>query len=782
MKKKKQQISSILSIFILLSVILTGIIGLSQEVDARIMNVEKKGQLTIHKYLNPDIIPIENGGNGFQGNGTTANGPGSQGPIPGDADANSGNGSMQPLPGAEFSVYGRLTTEEVNQLMIAGSQTTPTYNPEDPKPLDTLKVKDFIDGRKADFVGITNEQGQVTWSNIAINTVDLADNLYLVVETKTPTSGPDGQPVVQQPSMPVIVNVPSTNPDVDTAGKEVNNYNYDVNLYMKNYNQTEPGIEKEIDKPTHSVGEEVKYKLTVSPLAFDMNEYKQLIVTDELAPELNFLTLGHTGGAAYLPMDQGDTISSNKPSIKAEESVVFFRGSDESQKIVLTQGTDYSVSHPDKNTNGTLRWTFTEAGLKKLTGIQAGDGSRIELYFTAITNEKASVNQAVPNDAKLDFQNKWGYGTIKDPTPTPGNPDPKYPTAPKPTEVVNTLWGERWFEKRDKQNNALKLEGAEFLVRNRSVRPVTALNGKGEMVTYPANTQLYAIISNKKEAGYPLIFNPDTSKDTTHPWLKNNEYVVGWTPDWKEAYNNHWTISSGKDGRFHIEGLEYTNQIHYRKMYIFAEMGIEKVNGTSVEVVKDYHYILAEPRTPKTSKADIEAEISAQLKEHPGDKSGNGAWKFYKESEADSRLFSELKDPKQMIDYLGDQWNDYELIEVRAPEGYSPMEKNIEKEAAAPSGTTEAGDYEPGGKDVFEHPLGFTVPGLSTEGLPNYGTPNYEGDLKNPDNNVVPVPNAKLPKIPLTGGIGTFIFLGVGALLMIGAFLLRKQRQKTPIK
>lgn len=544
--KKSNVFSQVVSIMMLLAITLTSLLSFTQHVDARNMNVEKQGSLTIHKYLNPDIKPLENGGAGFQGNGTTSNGINASGPnngpIPGTEDPNTGNGSMKPLPGAEFSVYGRLTTAEVESLMVAGSQTPPKYDPADPKPLDTMKVKEFIKNREADFVGITDSNGETKWSNIPINTVDLADNIYLVVETKTPTSGSDGKPIVQQPSMPVIVNVPSTNPEIDTNGKEVDNYNYNVHLYMKNYNQTEPGIEKEIDKPTHSVGEEVKYRLSITPLAFDMDQYKELVVTDVLAPELNFLALGHTGGSAFLPLDQGNKIDTNKPEIAPEASVVFFRGSDESQKIVLTPGVDYYVSHPAVNTNGTIRWYFTQAGIKKLSGIQAGDGSRIELYFTAVTNEKAIVNQTIPNDATLDFQNKWGYGTkpgdnpnnpenpynppgpdnplvpgkppFKPQPPLPGNPDPKEPSATKPTEVVNTIWGERWFEKRDKQNNTIKLQGAEFLVRNRSIRPVTALNGKGEMVTYAPGTTLYAIISNNTDKpNYPLTLDPNKGPD-----------------------------------------------------------------------------------------------------------------------------------------------------------------------------------------------------------------------------------------------------------------------------
>ncbi len=544
---------------------------------------------------------------------------------------------------------------------------------------------------------------------------------------------------------------------------------------------------------------------------------------------------------------------------------MFYRGNNEDAKTILKPGKDYYVTHPAKNTTGTLRWVFTQEGLQKLTGITENDGSRIEFYFTAVTNALVHANEIVPNQAELDFQNKWGYGTTPSDNPKegenppnpwwppelfppgkppfnpppkdPGQPDSKKPTATKPSEVANTIYGERYFEKRDKNNHTIKLEGAEFLVRNRSKRPVTALNGQGEMVTYPAGTTLYAILSNNQNgSNFPIEFTPDKSEDSIRPWMQHNQYVVGWTPDWKEAFDNHWTLTSDKDGRFHVQGLEYTNQVHYRKMYIFAEMGIEDINGTRVELVKNYHYVLANKRSEATTETEIKAEINKILALHPGEKSGpnvgNGAWKFYKESEADPTPnkkyeHTDLIDPatldlsktSNMIDYLGEEWNDYELIEVRAPEGYAPIEKNISKyvngetnqknpslnpnpkpDPNAPT-DTEEGDYEPGGKDVFEHPLKFTVPGFNDQGEPIYDAGKYVNDkpselckdeatkgssdcdhiVNDSNSNVVPVPNAKMPKIPLTGGIGTLIFILIGLILIGIAFVIRRMRQKETV-
>lgn len=829
--RKNNKCSQVVSIMMLLSIIFMSFLSFTQHVDARVMNVKNEGSLTIHKYLNPDVVPVEyceewnedntickKQGTGFQGNGTTKDGVNypvgsttskeNSGPIPESNDPNKGQGETKPLEGVQFSVYGPLSQAQINELIIEGSDKPQSqdgkYDPNNPVPLDTMKVNDFIKKNTPKYQGTTGEDGIVKFEKIPVNTLDLADNLYLVVETDTPISS-TFDPIVQQPSMPVLVNIPSTNPEIDEQGKEVDNYNYNVHLYMKNYAQNEPGIKKNIDKPTHSVGEKVKYRLDIEPLPFNINEFKELVITDELAPQLNFYALGVASDKSAAFPDAKDPFGFNVPE---NQSLQFYNGTTK-VRIPLVQGVDFYVSHPNQNINGTIRWKLTPAGIKKLSGVKEGDGSRLEAYFTAITNEKAKPNEATPNDAKLDFQNKWGYGTKPGPNPNnpnyppelppdqppftpppsePGLPNPKLPTATKPSNVVNTIFGNRHFEKRDKNDSTVKLKGAEFLVRNTPTRPVTALNENREMETFPAGTIIYAIISdNPSLAGYPIENERTVSdgKDAATPWIKeNNSYVVGWTKDWKLAYKNHWTVTSDAAGQFNVQGLAYTYPPVYRKMYIFAVMKQVDINGTKVELVSDYQYVLAAPRT---SDAQNSEEVESILAEE-----GHENWRFYKESEADPRRFPELNQPQKdkydmpgIIDYLSKEAiNNYELIEVRAPEGYSPIEPNIDKKIDKDL------TFDPAtSQDVFEHPFAFTVPAMMTKDgeptmesdIPVFTPPNYSGDLDDPKNDVVPVPNAKMPKIPLTGGVGTLIFILIGLILIGLAFIIRRMRQKETV-
>lgn len=694
-------------------------IWLPIQVEARVMNIEKEGSLIIHKFLNPTVNPVGFGGSGFLGDGSLENGL--QG---GD-----------PLPGVEFSVFGKLTETERKSLLQESTVEVDEEIDVKNQMLDAKKVAEFIKTKEPVFVGVTNEEGIVTWENIPINTVDLSDNTYLIVETKTPGVDSTGQAIVQEPSLPVLVNIPSNNPKEDQEGSEVNNYLYDVNIFMKNYQQEEPGIEKSIDKDTHGKGEEVKYTITITPLSVGMDEYQELEVTDELGEKVNFSHLGHN------------------PEISEKESVQFYNGTTK-KTIILVPEEDYTVSTPSPKETGVIKWVFTPQGIKKLSGVEAGDGSYIKLYFSAFMGRDVMANEVIPNNATLDFVNKWGYGT------KPGTGKP--PVSSKPSNTVNTILGDPWFEKSDKSNPEEKLQGAEFLVRNKSTLPMTVYNDyendpEAQLITYPANTELYAVIKGSQ--------------------------VVGWTPSWREAIREGWLLVSNEAGLFNVGGLQYSRTINYRKMYTFAVMGVADFNGTSMQYVDHYEHVLANKResTLTLESEEVKKEIESILKEHPGDESGAGSWRFYQESEADPELFK--LDTNDMIDSLGETINNYELIEVKPPNKYTPLEvskDDMDLDKPESEGIIHSdGTYIPS-KDMeshFTHPLAFTVPG-GTEDW-NIGVPGDVNDITGAIDTPIIIPNVKKPIIPNTGNKIAMILLMFGILVIgIGVYYNKKNLMK----
>lgn len=79
----------------------------------------------------------------------------------------------------------------------------------------------------------TDSQGNIDIP-IQVNTDDLTDNLYLIVETGTVKG-------VVEEAYPMIVNVPELN------GSDDQYFNYDVHVYPKNYFQLNSA---ELDKKT----------------------------------------------------------------------------------------------------------------------------------------------------------------------------------------------------------------------------------------------------------------------------------------------------------------------------------------------------------------------------------------------------------------------------------------------------------------------------------------------------------------------------------------------------
>ena len=654
----------LLTLALALPLILSSVTGFVQA-QAKEMNIQDTGSLTIHKLLNPNYRDPDTVGNDdeFQGDGT--------------ATGNNVNGgaaiSGKPLAGVGFTVVGRLTDAQVNALEDSNGKIT------------QAKADEFLANLPAGlekYEGTTGVDGTVTFSNLPVNTNELDNNRWLVVETSKPDT-------VDKAAAPVIVNVPTGTPESST-----NNYNYDVNLYVKNYASGEPEIEKEIDKPTHSTGDRVQYTLKITDLPDDLAVYDRLEVYDPLDERLSLL--GETPhaeslGTVTLKSEDG-TVKQTFTSHITDNPATTAKNTPAGNDVLIRTG---KANETGKDQY--IYWAFTAEGIAKLTDLEQGD--YIELPFEVMVNEKANSNVAIPNDGELGFENKPGNNGTKPVDPenpgTPGPEDPVYGPG-KPTEVVNTIFGKKDFVKTDADTNA-PLQGAEFIVKDTPKQPINTVDANGNKIVLPADKEIYAV-------------------------LDENGRVVRWTADKTEAT----PITSGADGKFTVDGLAYTNEVNYSKQYIFAVQGPLLTGDGSVyqpekTVTQEYVYVAANPRTSATTQAQIDAEIQAILDAHDD-------WVFYKESETN---------PAQ-IDFLGNQIHDYALEETKAPNGYVPLKNDI----------------------------AFTVPGEQT-GTDANGRPIY-------DNPAINVPNKKTPGIPITGGMGTIIFLAIGVLLMGGAYKLRK--------
>lgn len=122
----------------------------------------------------------------------------------------------------------KLTKDEAKSLGWTDSDTTKGQHIDDAKARLLLNKKYSEVSRMK-----TDSQGNIDIP-IQVNTDDLTDNLYLIVETGTVKG-------VVEEAYPMIVNVPELN------GSDDQYFNYDVHVYPKNYFQLNSA---ELDKKT----------------------------------------------------------------------------------------------------------------------------------------------------------------------------------------------------------------------------------------------------------------------------------------------------------------------------------------------------------------------------------------------------------------------------------------------------------------------------------------------------------------------------------------------------
>lgn len=204
-----------------------------------------------------------------------------------------------------------------------------------------------------------------------------------------------------------------------------------VNANGEVTNYPKPEIEKDVNGKEHeSIDRDKEYVYNIKIVApKDLDNYKNLGVTDELDERLSFIADGSIN---------------------------------DGWKVEGAGATKADVEfNYDPNTH-TLTWEWNEEALSKLT-----PGEDIVITFTAKINPNAELIEeevGIPNDAKLDFNNNNGSYTEKYPDPEdpedPPTPPEDPPTTP-PVTVDPTEGGIKVL-KVDKSDNNIRLEGAEF--------------------------------------------------------------------------------------------------------------------------------------------------------------------------------------------------------------------------------------------------------------------------------------------------------------------------------
>lgn len=258
--------------------------------------------------------------------------------------------------------------------------------------LDVENVETATDSPYSTEV-VTNDAGTAMVQN-------LKQGIYLVEEVENP--------IITAYAEPFLVQLPFTDP------VNADNLLYSVHVYPKNTLEAEPDIEKSVTvygNRADSVGVAGTEKQTADDGT--VTGMKQ--------------RLAHFIESPKLPSDIGicndfyvtDQIDNRLEYVAGQEvKVTGVPINEETGKVVLSNGTDFSVVEPSEENGFTLTVYITQEGRQKLAGIVPGNKveqkARVDIEFdcalkldagTAYDNQGAKI----PNTCDLHYTNSLGY-------------------------------------------------------------------------------------------------------------------------------------------------------------------------------------------------------------------------------------------------------------------------------------------------------------------------------------------------------------------------------------
>lgn len=499
-------------------------------------NYEEKGAIHIHKVVNTNgdgqkVGDIDNHGKEI----TLPNG-------------------VKPLEGVEFSVL-HLSKSDAKALGWSD------VSKEKGQGIDVDKAKALIKTKSADVTKAKTDVNGTIDIPVDIDTEDLTNNLYLILETGSVKG-------VVDEAYPMIVNVPEDSGTKDVA------YNYDVHVYPKNYFQLNSA---ELDKKdedgkaladtvwelhkdnasndlvgTYTTGKDGK----ISVDGLELGDY--YFQEKDLGSESNKNTFLLDGKKFKFTIKQGETaktvlnaINYKKPVIeKVIDKETVDTGEDVKYTITpsipgnvgsylkytvkdtlgeeLTYDSSDAISGMTENTDYTIKregqttyYDFSDSGRQKLQ--QAFDkGDRdFKIFLNAHTNEKAKPDKTLRNDVHSIYNNGFE------------------PESETPEDHAYTIVGAHKFLKEDGDTQKA-LAGAKFVVKNKiDSAKVTYMqqDPTTKKITWVTDKQIndYALEEVQAPSGYTpnkhdvpfIVSNDDKSHAVTDiKNLKTPETVV----------------------------------------------------------------------------------------------------------------------------------------------------------------------------------------------------------------------------------------------------------------
>ena len=680
------------------------------------INTDKKGSITIHKYVMVDTTKATTPNNGEEVGIDK---------IPTGATAASG---------AKFTLYKVMTKDELITYYNDGKAKQPEakdYLGDDGK-VDTTQVKNFDDASKKDKKCVvempaTNTDGVSTIS-------DLELGLYLAVETTTPAA-------VTSAIQPFLISVPMTK--VDTAednSKSADSWLYDIHVYPKN--STATGSVTLVKKGV--IGNNTDNATPLAGVEFILEHLKD---GQDEANDANWEQIKNGSKNYFTTASENGsvTISGLNPGKYRFTEIGYATGSE--NKFIINNGAKYvfEVKTEVKAGENSTVTVSKPAGADNSDDYKA-DGNTVTVYNYAPDVDKQVYNTTQNNNQKFadcGIDDTIQY-QVKVVLPENVQKLKKFILTDTPKGIVDDVSSVEIYSKLpdDSDSQGTKLsKNTEYTVTESDDGFVVAFDMQN-VGKYKGQTLFVCYTAKLKK-------NPDGTLAGTTTTTGNPNTI-------DLTYSNKINIDQGKEddieNKSHIkdDAVVYSFEIDVKKT-------AETTNGEALPGVKFDLYKQVEKGKDASALNDATAK-------NYGFDTNNASYVLVK---------SDLTtDAEGKISYKGLANGKYWLRETKTVKGYNLLASPVKVELNLTYKLTweESKDYT--NNTLVKHD--YTKKEEKFDEKATLGTDGKTYGIAS--TNIV---NKKGFQLPVTGGFGTLLFSGIGVLLVLaGVAVLFSMKKK----
>lgn len=697
------------------------------------INTDKKGSITIHKYVMVDTTKATTPNNGEEV-GT--------GKIPTGATAASG---------AKFTLYKVMTKDDLIAYYNNGAETTPkaeNYLNSDGK-VNIEKVKNFDDASKKDKKCVvempaTNTDGVSTIS-------DLELGLYLAVETTTPAA-------VTSAIQPFLISVPMTK--VDTAednSKSADSWLYDIHVYPKNSTATgsvtlvkKGVIGNNTDNATPLAGVE----FILEHLKDGQDETKDANWEQIKNGSENYFTTASENGSV--------TISGLNPGKYRFTEIGYATGSE--NKFIINNGAKYVFevkTEVKAGENSTV--TVSKPESAENSGDYKADGNTVTVY-----NYAPDVDKDVKDRVNGGYQQGADYAVgdtieykVKVVIPANIGKLKTFFLTDTPTNLTDKTDSIKFYSDADCTN---EITSTDILVGTNGITGYATYGFKITFDTAKLNIPTYA-----GKTIY-IKYNAELKKETAVTTTEGNHNTIDLTYSKKTSTDSTVVETEPDWNKIEDTAVVYTFQID------IAKTGENKETLDGVEF--DLYEEVAKNENDKTLLTDAQAKALgftntavAYKKVDHGVTAGGGKLTFKGLSNSSTSVTNGT--------------NRYWLVETKTVDGYNLLAKPVEAKLSIAYMTKwkEKNKYE--NSKLVKHERTEVKETFATDENDNANNTNItmNGGKENGEKGIgsksIVVVNKKGFQLPVTGGFGTLLFSGIGVLLVLaGVAVLFSMKKK----